>query len=156
MKESKTLEPVLTAHPFFSGLDKKYIELLVGCATNVRFDAGKYLYHRDEEATHFYLFRSGKVALEIYSPERGPLILQTLGEGDILGWSWLFPPYRWCFDARAVEMSRAIALDGVCLRRKCEEDHTLGYELMKRFSHVIVQRLEATRWQLLDLYRAKK
>jgi CRP-like cAMP-binding protein len=92
------------------------------------------------------------VALEIVAPQRGPIIVETLGEGDILGWSWLIPPYNWHFDARAVELTRAIALDGKCLRTKCEADHDLGYELLKRFTNIMEQRLEATRLQLLDIY----
>ncbi len=77
---------------------------------------------------------------------------QTVAEGDVLGWSWLFPPYRWVFDAQALELTRALVFDGTCLRGKCEDDHNLGYELMKRFAHVVVQRLQATRLQLLDVY----
>lgn len=148
----QTLEPVIAAHPFFRDLDPRYLHLIVGCAANVRFDAGQYLFREGEEANHFYLIRQGKVALEIFTPEEGPRIIQTLSEGEVLGWSWLFPPYRWHDDARALELTRAIAFDGACLRKKCEQDHDLGYELMKRFSQVLMQRLQATRLQLLDLY----
>jgi len=150
----ETLEPVLAEHPFLKGLEPQYIKLLVGCASNVRFNAGRYLFHEGEEANHFYMIRQGKVAVEIRAPEGGPIIVQTVGEGDVLGWSWLIPPYRWRFDARAVELSRAIALDGKCLRSKSEQDHNLGYELLKRFSGIIVERLDATRLQLLDVYSA--
>jgi len=79
-------------------------------------------------------------------------VIETLEEGDILGWSWLIPPYLWRFDARIVEPTRAIALDGKCLRMKCDENHDLGYELLKRFAHIVTQRLQATRLQLLDIY----
>ena len=118
----------------------------------MRFDEGKFLFREGEEANNFYVIRAGRVAIEIFSPKRGPITVQTVREGDVLGWSWLFPPYRWHFDARALELTRAISLDGKCLRNKCEEDHDLGYELMKRFSEVMIQRLQATRLQLLDLY----
>jgi CRP/FNR family transcriptional regulator, cyclic AMP receptor protein len=148
----ETLHEILTEHAFFSGWEPHHVELLTGCASNVRFEAERYIFREGEEAKHFYLIRHGKVALEIFAPGRGPLAIQTLGEGDVLGWSWLFPPYRWQFDARAVELTRALALDGECLRKKAEEDHHLGYELMKRFAHVIEQRLQATRLQLLNLY----
>lgn len=148
----ETLERILAEHPFFAGLDARYIQLIVGCATNVRFDAGQFIFREGEEANEFYIIRHGKVALEIFVPGRGPVIIQTLGEGEILGWSWLIPPYHWRFDARAVELTRAIALDGRCLRAKCEDDHDLGYELLKRFAHIIEQRLQATRLQLLDVY----
>jgi CRP-like cAMP-binding protein len=136
-------------------LEPRHLRILVGCASNVRFNAGQILFHEGEEANQFYMIRQGKVAIEILAPELGPITVQTVGEGDVLGWSWLIPPYRWRFDARAVELTRAIALDGKCLRQKSEEDHDLGYELLKRFSGIIVERLEATRLQLLDVYKAR-
>jgi CRP/FNR family transcriptional regulator, cyclic AMP receptor protein len=85
-------------------------------------------------------------------PGRGPITVETIGPGEILGWSWLFPPYRWHFDGRAVEGTRAIAFDAKCLRLKCEEDHDLGYELVKQFAHVMMERLQATRLRMLDVY----
>jgi CRP-like cAMP-binding protein len=118
----------------------------------VRFDAGEVIFREGEEANKFYLIRQGKVAVEMFAPSRGPIILQTLGEGEVLGWSWLVAPYRWRFDGRAVELTRAIALDGECLRGKCEEDHNLGYELMKRVSLVMEKLVQATRLQLADVY----
>jgi CRP/FNR family cyclic AMP-dependent transcriptional regulator len=148
----QSLEPLLRDHPYFAGLEPQYLALLVGCARNVRFGAGEYLFEEGQPADRFYILRSGHVALEIDAPGRGPIIVQTVGAGDVLGFSWLFEPHRWSFDARAVEATRAIALDGVCLRTKSEADHGLGYELMKRFARVVVQRLQATRLQLLDVY----
>jgi CRP/FNR family transcriptional regulator, cyclic AMP receptor protein len=147
-----TLQPILAEHPFLSDLSSRHLDLVVGCASNVRFEAGKYLFREEEEANKFYIIREGKVAVEIRTPNRGSLTVQTVGAGEILGWSWLLPPYQWHFDARAVEPTRAIALDGKCLRTKCESDHDLGYELLKRFAHIMEQRLEATRLQLLDVY----
>ena len=152
----ETLERILAEHPFLKGLNSEYLQLVVGCASNVRVNGGQFIFHENEEASQFYLIRQGKVALEIFTPERGPISIQTLGEGEVLGWSWLFPPYHWHFDARAVELTRAIALDGACLRKKCDEDHELGYELMKRFAQIIEQRLQATRVQLLDVYGQSK
>jgi len=148
----ETLERILSEHPFLKNLELRYLRLIVGCASNVRFEAGQFICREGEEADQFYVIRHGKVALEILAPGRGPIIVETLWEGEILGWSWLVPPYHWHFDARAVELTRAIALDGKCLRTKCEEDHDLGYELLKRFAHIIEQRLQATRLQLLDVY----
>ncbi|MHB1687834.1 MAG: cyclic nucleotide-binding domain-containing protein [Ignavibacteriaceae bacterium] len=148
----ENLEKILAEHPFLQGLESHYLDLIVGCASNVRFDAGQFIFHEGEEANQFYVIRHGKVALEIFSPERGAIEIDTLEEGDVLGWSWLIPPYHWRFDARAVELTRAIALDGKCLRNKCEEDHDLGYQLLKRFAHIIEQRLQSTRLQLLDVY----
>jgi len=148
----ETLERILAEHSFFEGLETEYLKLLVGCASNVRFQAGAYLFREGEEASHFFLIRQGRVAVEIYAPQRPPIVVQTLEGGDILGWSWLIPPYHWRFDARVVEPARAIALDGKCLRSKCEENHDLGYVLLKRFAHIVDQRLQATRMQLLDVY----
>ncbi|HWR52833.1 MAG TPA: cyclic nucleotide-binding domain-containing protein [Bryobacteraceae bacterium] len=150
----ETIERILAQHPFFEGLDTGYIKLLTGCASNVRFDAGAYIFREAEEADCFYLIRQGKVALEIRAPQRPPLVIETLEEGEILGWSWVIPPYYWRFDARVVEPVRAFALDGKCLRGKCEKDHDLGYELLKRFSHIVDERLQTTRLQLLDVYGA--
>ncbi len=148
----RTLEGVLAAHPFFSGMDRRYLALVVGCASNVRFSAGELIFREGREAEHFYLIRAGKVALEIPVLGRGSLTIQTLGAGQVLGWSWLVPPYNWRFDGRAAEMTRAIVFDGTCLREKCEEDHELGYELQKRVIAILGEHLDATRFRLLDVY----
>ena len=148
----ENLERLLAEQPFLQGLPPGYVQLLGGCASNSRFDVGRLIFRQGEEADQFYLIRHGRVAIEIHAPGRGPISVQTLGEGEVLGWSWLMPPYRWHFDARAVTLVRALALDGKCLRSKCEEDHDLGYEFLKRFAQLIVQRLDATRLQLLDVY----
>lgn len=150
----QTLTAVLAAHPFFRSLDARYVELITSCAVNVRFHANHYLFHEGEQATHFYLIREGKVALETIATSQGSVVIETIEAGEVLGWSWLFPPYRWHFNARAIEPIRAIMLDGVCLREKGETDHDLGYELVKRMAHILIQRLQATRLQLLDVYDA--
>ncbi len=148
----ETLEGILKEHPFFGGLAPEFLETLTGCAANVRFKAGARIFTEGEEANHFYLIRAGKIAIEVFAPGRRPLTIQTIEAGEVMGWSWLFPPHRWNFDARALDDIRVIALDGKCLRNKCEDNHDLGYELMKRFSAIMVARLQATRLQLLDLY----
>jgi CRP/FNR family transcriptional regulator, cyclic AMP receptor protein len=150
----ETLERILADHPFFEGLDNDTMHLLVSCASNVRFDVGAYLFHEGEEANQFYLIREGRVALEDAIPGRDPITIQTLSAGDVLGWSWLIPPYRWRFDARASEPVRAFALDGACLRAKSEADHDLGYEMLKRFTPLIAERLQATRRHLTEIYTA--
>ncbi len=146
------LKNILAAHPFFQGLKEEYFTLIVGCASNVRVDADQMILREGEEANQFYLIRSGTVSIQVMTPNKGPVIIQTLHEGDILGWSWLVAPFTWHFDAKAVELTRLIALDGKCLRTKCENDHSLGYELMKRFADIMTKRLESTRLQLLDIY----
>ena len=148
----ENLQRILADNSFFEGMDASHIALLVGCAFNVAFRAEEYIFREGGAADTFYLIRHGKVMLETFSPHKGSIKVQTLKEDDILGWSWLIPPYRWHFDARADGPVRAIALDGKCLREKCETDHDLGYELMKRFTMVISQRLDTTRLQLLDIY----
>jgi len=148
----KTLEGIIGEHPFFKDLDERYLKLVAGCAKNVRFVEGETIFREGDEADQFYFIREGLVAVELMVPQRGFSTLQTVGEGDVLGWSWLMPPYRWRFGARALQPTRAMAFDGKCLRGKCEEDHDLGYELLKRFTFVVTERLEATRLQLLDLY----
>lgn len=152
MTAPRGLETLLNEHPFFAGLPQDDIEYIAGCGKNVRFEEGEYIFREGEPADLFYIVRHGRVALEIFVPERGPLVIETITEGEVLGWSWLFPPYRWSSDARAIETTRAVALDGACLRGKCEEDLRLGYELMRRFAQIIMQRLHATRVRLLDIY----
>jgi CRP/FNR family transcriptional regulator, cyclic AMP receptor protein len=151
----ETLERVIVEHPFFSGLDGGFVSLMVGCASNVRFQPGTYILKEGDAANTFYLIRTGKVAVEVRAPHR-PIIISTLAVGDILGWSWLLSPFQWKFQARAVDDVRAIALDGKCLRTKCEENHDLGYEVLKRFARIMEQRLEATRLQLIDVYSARR
>ena len=147
----ETLEPILAEHPFLRDLEPRYIKLIAECASNTRFKADQYLFREGEEADRFYMIREGKVALEVHT-KKGSITLQTVGEGDVLGWSWLVGPHRYHFHARAVEPTAALALHGKCLRTRSEEDHNLGYELLRRFCHIIVERLDATRLQLLDVY----
>jgi len=146
------LEPYIKGHPFFEGLSDDYISLIAGCAKNVVFEPDEVVFRLGDKADEFYLIRNGHMTVEVYGQGGDPVTIQTVDDGDVLGWSWLFPPYKWQFDARALTVTRALALDGECLRGKCEGDHDLGYELMKRFSALITERLTATRIQLLDLY----
>jgi|SRR5579884_1457775 CRP-like cAMP-binding protein len=150
----ENLSRLLREHPFVHGLDEGKIQFLTGCASNVRFGADEYLVREGGEADALFMIRTGRVVLEIDVPGRGARQLQTVEEGEIFGWSWLYAPYRWQFDARAVTPVRAIRFDGTCLRNKCESDHDLGYEIVKRLLYQVHQRLERTRLQLLDVYRA--
>ncbi len=148
----KTIDDLIAAHPFFAGIDERYLQLISGCGSNVRFDAGQYLCREGEQADRFFAIRHGKVAIEVYAPQRGEVTLVTLSEGEIVGWSWLFPPYRWRLDARAIDVVRATAFDGACIRGKCDQDPAMGYTLMRRLAQVVSERLEAARLQLLDVY----
>ena len=148
----KHIPEILKAHPFFKDLREDYIRLLADCGTNQIIKPGKLILEEGKPADHFYLIRQGAVAVEIHVPNRGAVQLQTLHAGDILGWSWLFPPYKWTLDASALDTVHAIAMDAKCLRGKCEQDAVLGYTLMKTFSQVMAERLQATLFQLLDVY----
>jgi CRP/FNR family transcriptional regulator, cyclic AMP receptor protein len=148
----RTIDQILGELPTFAGLDPGYLEFIAGCGANRVFEAGEHLAREGDPADSFFVIRHGRVALEVAAPGRGELMIETLGEGAVVGWSWLFPPHRWSFDARAAERTRTIAFDGACLRGKCDQDKVLGYELMQRFAAVMLDRLQATRLQLLDVY----
>jgi CRP-like cAMP-binding protein len=136
----------------FAGLSPAHLRLISGCGRFARFTPGAAILREGQPADRFYVIRQGSAALEVASPERGPIVIQTLGPGDTLGWSWLFPPYRWHLDATATGEVSTVAFDAVCLRAKCDSDHELGYQLMDRFANIMLQRLMATRLQLLDVY----
>jgi CRP/FNR family cyclic AMP-dependent transcriptional regulator len=150
----RPLSALLAEIPVLAGLDAEHRELIAGCGQNVVFRADEYVFREGDPANMFYAIRSGAIGLELASPTQPPLVIETLHEGDVLGWSWLFPPYRVRYDARAIGEVHAIAFDGACLRGKCDDDHDLGYELMRRFAEVITERLQATRIRLLDVYGA--
>lgn len=152
---TENLDEILKEHAFLDGLDAVACDLVYGCAQHVGFAAGSYLFHEGEPADQLYLIREGRVALEVEVPGRGTLTFQTLGEDEIVGVSWLVPPYRWAYTAKALDAVRAIAVDARCLRDACEEDHDFGYALMKRFMPVLIDRLQATRFQILDVYGRK-
>lgn len=149
-----TLERVLAEQPFLRGLPDRYLDIMVGCASQVRLSPGEFVFRMGEKANTFYLIRHGRVALEFYTVERGPITVQTVADGEALGWSWLVPPYVWHLDGRVIATTLALSFDAACLRGKCEADHDLGYELYKRFAPIIAQRLQATRLQVLDVHRA--
>ncbi|HEY0867793.1 MAG TPA: cyclic nucleotide-binding domain-containing protein [Fimbriimonas sp.] len=135
-------------------MDAKHLDFIVGCASNVVFQSGDFLFKAGAPADQFYLLRYGTVALQVYAPGQGATVVDTLEEGEVVGWSWLVEPHRARFDAIARQTVRAICLDGECIRRKCESDHELGYQMLMRVVQVMDQRIHATRIQLLDLYGA--
>jgi CRP-like cAMP-binding protein len=142
----------LAAQPFLKGLSERQLEILVGDTMSAEFKTGDLIFNEGSPADRFYLLISGKVELESPSEERdnSPVLIETIGAGSVLGWSWLFPPYFWHFDARAVTPVKAIFFYGTRLREQCENDHELGYELMKRMNAVVVERLQATRHRLSE------
>ncbi|MDA8231001.1 MAG: cyclic nucleotide-binding domain-containing protein [Magnetospirillum sp.] len=152
MGQPHDLGQIIDAHPFFKGIDSTLRSLLVGCAANERFEPGDFLVREGRPADKFYLLRAGQVAVEVDVPGKAPIVLETIGEGEVLGWSWVIEPYVSTFDARAMTLVRAVSFDGACLRRKMAGDPALGYEVLRRFLPVIGHRLATARLQLLDLY----
>ena len=148
----QTIEQLLAQAPALAQLSDEHRGVISGCARNKTFAAEEYLLREGEPADTFFVIRKGLVALETFVPQRGALAVQTLHDGDLLGWSWLVPPYRVAFDARALATTHTLCFDGACLRGKCEQDTGLGYDLLKLFAAVIVARLQNTRMQLLDVY----
>jgi len=148
----ENLESLLAAHPLLAGMDPRHIARIAECATHATFASNQYLFRAGETADVCHLIRHGHVSVEIYDAQRGPITVQTLGEPSALGWSWLIPPYKWCFDARAIELTRVMTLNASRLRNLGEQDHDLGFELQKRFTLVVADRLRAARFQLLDIY----
>ena len=146
------IESLLAEVPVFAGLGESALGTIAGCGQNMHFDAGAVLFREGDAADTFYVVRHGSVAVETFVPARGPMMIETIESGEVIGWSWLFEPYRWHFDARALTAVRATAFDGACLRGKCEADPALGYALMSRFAQVLIELLQWTRLRLLDLY----
>lgn len=151
LAESAALRTATADHPFFRGLSADHLDALTDCAMQTEFHNDDLIFHQDDVANRFYLIKEGRVALETDSPGHGIIRIQTLGADDTLGWSWLFPPYVWRFSARALEPTRAIFFYGTWLRARCEQDAHLGGELMRRTAQVVVERLQATRLQLVEI-----
>ncbi len=148
----RTLTDLIVEQGLLKELDPSKIETISGCGKNAVFEAGAYIQKEGDPADHFYLVRAGKASLETFIPGRGNVIFKTLSEGDLVGVSWLVPPYRSSFDARALEECRAIEFDANCLRQHCEADHDLGYALLMKFVPVILDRMRSARLQILDVY----
>jgi CRP/FNR family transcriptional regulator, cyclic AMP receptor protein len=148
----KTIDVLLRDTPLFSDLPESTLELVAGCGINVRVGEGEMLFREGDQADTFYLLREGRIALEMHVPARGAMAIETLEAGDVVGWSWLFPPHTWHFDARVLDPVAAVAFDAACLRGKCDADPALGYQLMRRFAQVMMERLQWTRIRLLDVY----
>jgi len=143
-------------HPFLAGMNPTQLALLSDCAIAVHFKKGQTILREGEMANRFYLIESGKVVLESVEKSSNPLIIETIGAGDLLGWSWMFPPYAWNFTARATEPTNAIFFYGTILREYCERDPSLGYELFKRMAPVILRRLQAARKKMLSIQAGRE
>ena len=153
--ESEPMAARVALHPFLAGMSPTHLALLTDCAIPVHFKEGQIILREGEFANRFYLIETGKVVLESGEGFGEPVIIETVGPGDLLGWSWMFPPYVWHFTARAVEPTEAIFFYGTILREYCETDHSLGYELFKRMSPIMLRRLQAAREKMLLLHAGK-
>jgi CRP/FNR family cyclic AMP-dependent transcriptional regulator len=154
MKTQNRITPMATRvalHPFLAGMNHTQLALLTDCAVAVHFKPGQLIFREGEIANRFYLIESGKVNVESNARWGDPVIIDKVGAGDLLGWSWMFPPYFWHFTARAAEPTEAIFFHGTILREYCERDHSLGYELFKRMSAVMIKRLQAAREKMLAI-----
>ena len=153
--ERKTQSELMAArvalHPFLAGMTRTHLALLTDCAIAAHFEKGQTILRKGEFAKGFYLIESGEVVLESGEESGEPVVVDTIGPGDSLGWSSMFPPYVWRFTACAVEHIDAIFFYGTTLREYCEKDHSLGYELLKRTSRVMLRRLQATRDRMLSI-----
>ena len=147
------IRDLIGAHPLFVDLPTEDLDLIAGCGQNQVFAAGATLGREGDPADRFFLIRSGRVSVKVHAPG-GDLVIDTVGPGGLVGWSWLFPPRRWTFDVEAVETTRAVTIEATCLRDKCDADPAFGYRIMQRFTQVVIERLQATRLRLLDLYGA--
>ncbi len=152
----KGLEQIIAEHPFFYDMPAEFRSMVADCGKMEVYQAGQFLFKIGQHADYFFLLRSGKVALELNVPGGELFRFQTSGEGDIVGWSWLFEPYTYQFDARAIETTRVVCFNGMCLRAKCDENPTLGLNVMRRFARVLISRLAESRMQLIDVYGKHK
>lgn len=148
----RTIDELIRDVRVFAGLSDEQRAVVAGCGRNARFEEDAVIARQGGTADTFLVVREGSIALETFVPARGAVTIETLGPGEVVGWSWLFTPYRWHFDVRAVTPVRATVFDGACLRGKCDADPVLGYQLMSRFAHVMIERLQWTRHRLLDVY----
>jgi CRP-like cAMP-binding protein len=146
----KTIFDIIAEQAFFRGLSQEHLRTLADSAMQTWFEAGELIFHDGDLANRFYLIVEGKVALESSVKNGDAVALQTLASGDLLGWSWLFSPYVWRLHARALEPTEALFFYGTRLREQCEANHDLGYELYRRISEVMMQRLQIARGRFLD------
>ncbi|MBF2054492.1 MAG: cyclic nucleotide-binding domain-containing protein [Candidatus Sericytochromatia bacterium] len=137
---------------YLKDLDPRFLDVLLGCADEIYCEAGDCLFQLGGKAEAFYLLKQGVIALEIHSAQRGTITIQTLRSGDLVGWSWLFPPHKWHFDAHVLETAELIRFDARAFLAACEADHEMGYQMQQRFARIMLDRLQFTRLQLLDIY----
>lgn len=151
----ETMATRVALHPFLAGMNRAQLVLLADCAVSVRFEPGDIILSEGGQADRIFLIETGKVILESGRDYGERVVVDTIGAGDLLGWSWMFAPYVWQFTARAVEPTRAIFFAGPVLREYCERDHSLGYELLKRLTAVMNRRMQNARRKMLNVHSGK-
>src|SRR6266487_6268594 len=150
--EVEAMTTRVALHPFLAGMNPAQLALLTDCAIPVHFKKGQTILREGDIANRFYLIESGKVVLEAGDSLGDRVIVDTISSGDLLGWSWMFPPYVWHFTARAAEPTQAIFFYGTILREYCERDHSLGYELFKRITPIMMKRLQSARRRMVSVH----
>jgi CRP/FNR family cyclic AMP-dependent transcriptional regulator len=146
------LERYLSGQGFFAALAPEPIAFLAECARPRRLERNQSLFHHGDHARHFYLIRAGRIAREVPAIQGPTLLLEDLGPGEVIGWSWLIPPYRWSFEARATEPADLLEFDGSCVLARCEADPAFGYEILKRFAELMSHRLMHARQRMMDAW----
>lgn len=146
-----TIRELLLEQALLRDLEPADLDLVAGCGVNQVYETDAILAREGGPADCFWVVRQGRAVVEVFGPA-GPIGIETLGPGELIGWSWIVPPYRWSSDVRALEVLHVINIDGACLRAKCDADQAFGYRMMKRFAQVAAERLHATQHRLLDLY----
>ncbi len=149
-----TASDLLAAHPFLAGMREDHLVRISYWSRRTVFHPGTRVFNEGSRADRFWLIREGEVRLDTRLPDDdGEVVVETLGAGTVLGWSWMFPPYRWRFGASALSSVLAMEFDAAGIRRLCDSEPTLGYDLTRRFTAVVINRLQATRMRLLDAHR---
>jgi len=148
----ETTFDLLRPHPFLDGMSDKHVERLARWGHGAILHGGARVFDEGGRADRFWLIIEGRVRLDTHLPGRGDVTVETLGPGSVLGWSWLFEPYRWHFAATADELTHCVVMDGPGVRELCDSDPALGLDLHRRFMRVVVDRLQQTRLRLLDAY----
>jgi CRP/FNR family transcriptional regulator, cyclic AMP receptor protein len=139
----------LAGHPFLHGMPREHLDALVTAASDVTFPARHRIFEDGGFADRFWLIRSGHVALDLQVPGEGPTVIETIGMGELLGWSWMFPPYRWAFGAVTLSPLEAFEFDAKAVRDCCAADPALAHELTQQVAQVLAKRLQATRMRLI-------
>ena len=154
--ETELMPDRVAFHPFLIGMNRTQLALLTDCAMTLEFKKNQVIFREGEPANRFYLIETGKVILESKGEAGDPVVIDTIGAGDLLGWSWMFPPNTWHFTTRAIERTKAIFFYGTILREYCERDHSLGYELLKRMTVVMNRRMQAARNKMLAIHHGSE